>query len=391
MEEGVNLRLGHRYSEEPARLRVERSLAWAAPRLPEASETKVPRWSAGPTWTPPGTNLLVRHRALDGSGRIITNDRVPPAGYEIEFDLGLVHTVAQPGTARLIATEDDFITSLFEGTLDRGLLALGYVELAPLPLLESLELRRDENGHVTLVAGPADPLYQLAEPLGRVGFIESYPINPRELVDVYADRHLRTLYRLMDEPNWTHHYTVGVERPVEDLFALGGLFSQPRVGLIELRVDADGTIGSDLLSSQAARARTVSKSAVRWTGAPLTWEDGLPRAWAARATLSRARRLALTTRASASRRGGGAQPSVLGYIRSTPAEGWSPLFSARHPVLADQYLTRSELEALDMGYVVEGVVGHLLDRRAELTRSPHEIKWASRFGQRRRYVEGAVE
>ncbi|MGH2832473.1 MAG: hypothetical protein ACRDK2_06820 [Solirubrobacteraceae bacterium] len=53
-------------------------------------------------------------------------------------------------------------------------------------------------------------------------------------------------------------------------------------------------------------------------------------------------------------------------------------------------MTRSEIEATDMGYRVDGVLGYVLDRHADRSREalPTEVKWASRFGQRRRYVEG---
>ena len=53
-------------------------------------------------------------------------------------------------------------------------------------------------------------------------------------------------------------------------------------------------------------------------------------------------------------------------------------------------MTRSALEAGDMGYTVQGILGYVLDRFADRTREslPAEIKWASRFGQKRRYDEG---
>ena len=81
---------------------------------------------------------------------------------------------------------------------------------------------------------------------------------------------------------------------------------------------------------------------------------------------------------------------LLGYLRREPSPGWSPLFSAVHPALPDQYVTRSELEATDMGYRVEGILGYVLDRWADRSRDalPAEVKWASRFGQQRRYHEG---
>jgi hypothetical protein len=81
---------------------------------------------------------------------------------------------------------------------------------------------------------------------------------------------------------------------------------------------------------------------------------------------------------------------VIGYVRRDPFAGWGPLFSATHPALGDQYLTRSEIEAIDLGYQLDGVIGYILDGVATRTREhlPAEVKWGSRFGQRRRYIEG---
>jgi hypothetical protein len=83
---------------------------------------------------------------------------------------------------------------------------------------------------------------------------------------------------------------------------------------------------------------------------------------------------------------------ILGYLKRDPATGWSGLFSAVHPALGDQYVTRSELEAIDMGYAIEGILGYVIDRFANRGRDVPlaEVKWASHFGQRRRYVEGPV-
>lgn len=381
----------YRVPEDRAQRAVQRAVAWEAPALPHASGQLVPRWAHTPTWTPPGTILLVRHRSLDGGRCVVTNDRVPPPGFAIEFDLGLVHAFAQPGTARLVATDDGFFTTPFEGELADGLRALGHVEQAPLPMLEGLELRRDpDTGQVTLVAGPADPLYARAEPVGHVGFIESYPINPREPLDVRVDRDLLTLVREVDERAWRHRYAAVPERG--EGVALGGIWARPRPDTTPLWRDPDGTIGSDLLAP--ARCVPGAGAVLRWTAAPLAWAGRRLPAWALRAAASRVR--AVATRApaelvaAAGRRGGGR--AVIGHLRREPAPGWSQLFSARHPVLPDQYLTRSELEARDMGYVVEGIVGYVADRRADTdpTAMPREIKWASRFGHRRRYVEGPI-
>ena len=79
----------------------------------------------------------------------------------------------------------------------------------------------------------------------------------------------------------------------------------------------------------------------------------------------------------------------LGWLRTEPAYGWSPLFSATHPALADQFVTRSEIEATDLGYRVDGVLGYVCDVSADPPREvPGEILWTSRFGRRRRVTEG---
>jgi hypothetical protein len=379
----MRVEIGAPTAPRDAQERMRRTLVWEAPLLPGARRTSVPRWSAGPTWTPPGTILLVRHRALDGGRRIVTNDRVSPAGYEIEYDLGLVHQFAQPGTQRLIASDDGFFRTPFEGELDEGLRALGYVEDAPLPLLEGLEVRRDPAGGVTLVAGVDDPLYPVAEPLGHLGFVESYPINPRTAPDRRANWRLATLVRWADQRAWRHRYGAADGRP-DGAAVLGGLLHEPASGFVALRLEADGTLASELLAPGARRTPSPT-AAARWIGAPLRWSGRRPRAWAVRATLARARMTAARPRRLRE------EPSeLLGYLRAEAAPTWSPLFCATHPVLDDQYATRSELEAIDMGYTVEGILGYIGDGPADrsLEALPREIKWAARFGKERRYHEG---
>ena len=91
---------------EPAEALVRRSVAWQPPRLPELTPGTVRRWKGTATWQPPESVLLSRHRAVDRAHWIVTNGRDAPAGYELEFDLGLVQRHEQPGTRRLVATSD---------------------------------------------------------------------------------------------------------------------------------------------------------------------------------------------------------------------------------------------------------------------------------------------
>lgn len=379
----MRLELGYVEPAAKAAARLQRSLAWEAPLLPSIPEGSVPRWSTIPTWTPPGTHLLVRHRSREDGRCLVTNDRVSPDGFEIEFDLGLVHQFAQPGTQRLIATPDGFVRTRIEGELDEELTGLGYVEEAPLPLLDALEIRRDPlSGRPTLVAGPEDPLFARAEPLGVVGFIESYPINPRRPLDRRVDWWTVPLRRRSDESAWRHRYAAS--RDPADGLSLGGLWPVPAPGFVALEQLPDGRLSTSLLpAGQVARTPVA---AARWVGAPLKWGGRRPQAWAMRAAAARAQRLA-GERGQAPPAG---RPVTLGYVRQEPAPGWSLLVSATHPALPDQFITRSELEATDLGYEVDGVLGRVADGGADRSRDaqPAEIKWGSRFGQERRYYEG---
>jgi hypothetical protein len=384
----VRLGLGWRAAESAAERKVQRSLMWETPMLSRPLRVRVPRWSAGPTWTPPGTILLVRHRSSDGMRRIVTNDRIPPAGYEIEYDLGLVHCFAQPGTQRLIATGDGFFCTPFEGQPIDGLRALGYIETAPLPMLDALELRRDPwSGGLTLVAGAADPLYEVSEPVGHLGFIESYPLNPREAPGLPVNRLLMPLRRWADERGWRHRYAAGGERR-EGAVVLGCVAPCGTGGeeLVNLGLLPDGRLATALLRPPR-RAMLPIGAALRWSAAPVGWAGG-PRMWALRASANRLRHVPLGPSSPV----GCGEARPIGRLRREPLHGWSPLFAATHPVLGDQFVTRSALEAQDMGYVLDGLLGWISDHGADRSVEAQtvEIKWASRFGKRRRYVEGPL-
>lgn len=366
---------------------IARRNAGAAPRLPEAGVGKPARTANSGTWTPPGTMLLVRHRSTDGRRCIVTNDRLSPPGYAIEHDLGLVHATGELGTKRLIVAEDGgFFTTHAEGLLADGYCALGYVEQTLLPLLDPLELRVDPTSErLTLVAGPSDPLHATATPVAKLGFLESYPINPRRRADPRITWRVCALLRAADADHWRHSYTIR-EQPGADEVSLGGLWQDPGHGLIPLRRQRDGLLTSELLTP--ASVRRVWLARTKWAAAPLNWTEGRPHSWAIRAVGGRIRALARHRQPEDVH-----EPAVLGHIRRTPARGWGPLFSATHPALGDQYLTRSEIEAVDLGYRVDGVIGYVMDGLATRTRGhlPAEVKWGSRFGQRRRYAEGHIQ
>ena len=79
----------------------------------------------------------------------------------------------------------------------------------------------------------------------------------------------------------------------------------------------------------------------------------------------------------------------IGYLRSRPAPHHSPLYAAVHPITRDLFPTRSAIEAGDMGYRNVHPLGWIADSGADRRPGRDRIWWASRFGQLRRYHEGA--
>lgn len=382
----MRVELGYTPASTDGERCVQRTLAWEAPHLPGLDHTNMRRWANSATWAPPDSQLLVRHRSLDGCRCVVTNDRNPPRGFAIEFDLGLIHSFAQPGTRRLVAGQRGYFCTPFEGLLDECFSGLGYLEEAPLPMLDPLEIRRDPiSGEEVLVAGTDDPLYDTATPISSLGFIESYPINPRDAPQGQVDWGITTLLRNVDHSRWRHYYGVG-QTNTADSVSLGGVWCQPGRALAELYLSATGRLTSEILT-ETVQSRNDLKVKLRWAAAPLSWPGGRPRGWAIRAATSRVMMLSRQNSPESSL----SRDTLLGYVREYPSPGWSPLFSATHPAVGDQYVTRSELEATDMGYKVDGVLGYVLDRWADCSSNAYsrEIKWASHFGQRRRYVEGA--
>jgi glycosyltransferase involved in cell wall biosynthesis/GT2 family glycosyltransferase len=380
--------VGLTLDREPARDRsvawVHRAVSWQEPRLPGVDPDAPRRWDAAATWTPHDTAPLCRHRALNGDGWIVTNSRQPPPGYCLAYDLGVTHRFSFPGTSRLVADGASFALTDKQDELRDGRLALGYVEQVPLPMLNVLELRRDhETGCDVLVAGPEDPLFNRAEPLATLGWIDPFPINPR-----HTDLHLGpwgavALRRYTDRNVWRHRYRVGAVGDESEGVALGSLLREPGEALVELRLRPDGRVESEL--ARPSRASRDPRLVARWTFAPLRWPS-VPPPSAQRAAGSRARHL---TRGWSPVRRAAARPEVLGWLRRTPAAGYSALLSATHPVTGDQFLTRSKIEATDLGYRVDGVLGYVFNAGAD---SPDVLRtttvlWGSRFGRGRRYAE----
>jgi glycosyltransferase involved in cell wall biosynthesis len=365
---------------------IHRAVSWQEPRLPGHEPDAARRWDAAASWVPPETVPLCRHRSLGGDAWIVTTSRQPPPGYCQSYDLGVLHRFAFPGTRRLVASGETFVLVDDQDELSDGRQALGYVEQAPFPLLNVLELRRDhETGAEVLVAGPDDPLFNRAEPLATLGWIESFPINPRRTELHLGPWGAVALRRRVDRDAWRHRYRTGAATGEGDDVALGSLLREPGEALVELRLRPDGRVESEL--TRPSRLSADPARAARWMLAPLRWASVPPPA-AQRAVGSRARHLA--RRLSPVTRGESVRPEILGWLRRTPAPGYSALFSATHPVTGDQFLTRSEIEATDLGYRIDGTLGYLFNAGADAPTALRTtiVLWGSRFGRGRRYVEG---
>jgi hypothetical protein len=256
---------------------------------------------------------------------------------------------------------------------------LGYVQQLPYVLMAPLERRlvRATGQHV-LSADPLDPIRVDSDLLERIGWVDTVPVSPFGPPERWTAHGLRPLLRRLDLTSSSHRYGSGEE----DGACLGTLWHRAGPGFVALRRDAHGWLGSEL--HRPPRDRSLAQ-VPRWLVAPLRW--GGPR-WGTRAAAARTSRLLGRHRRAGARH----EPAVvLGYLSREPSPGWSPLFSSVHPVIGDQFVTRSALEATDLGYRVTGVLGHICDHDAQVPPPPEpDIPWASRFGRSRRYVEGPV-
>jgi hypothetical protein len=156
----------------------------------------------------------------------------------------------------------------------------------------------------------------------------------------------------------------------------------PEPGSVPVR----STTGGRLLFGEPAEPHPAPSAlaAARYALAPLGWQGVAP---AVTRTMSAGRRAVESLR-SVGRRP--AEPdrsesAVVGYLFGEHAPGRLPLYVADHPVTGDQLLTRSPLEAADMGYGAARVVGHLLPFApvtGSLASRELAVPWAAKFGTR---------
>jgi glycosyltransferase involved in cell wall biosynthesis len=310
----------------------------ADPTLPGAGTYEVPRWAQTSTWVPPHSTLAMRGDHIVGCLR--------DTGFE--------------GTAKL-----------FE---------VGYVELAPLPGMDplSLAIHRETGEHV-LVTHPDDPLLAEVDVIENLGFVDPFPLKPRETPRAERPIGLLGLSRAVDHAARRHRYAIGALAEGEPIAELGALAESALGGSIPAWI-VDGYLVTDRHRPPGHRARPLA--AARWAAEPVAWRGLASPATRAKVAARRgaiaAARLARAPQPPADPAG---EPA--GWLYESDRRGRAPLFAAYHPVTNDQLLTRSPEEATRLGYGEPELLGYIrkiAPLTGDLTTHPLPIPWARRFG-----------
>jgi hypothetical protein len=386
----VSVGLGWPRGEPRDRGIATQRLAWQEPEHP-GLPADFPRRVGPGRWFPLATVVLARHRSPDGHVKF-SNSYAEPRGYHLNRLMGFVQRDPQPSTRQITKLDDELFVADSHGEVPADHVLLGHVDQLPYSMLVPLELRRlHHSGQVVLVGDERDPMRHESDYVSTVGWVEAAPIEPLGPIEHTASWGLATLTRRLDREARRHRYDVLPGTPVAGetpgATRLGGVWDRPfgaEDAMVALERTGDGRLRSVLAASRAGRPTLLQGA--RWAGAPVRWTG--PR-WSTRAVAGRAVRLARSGGAQGDGGSAGAH-EVVGWLRREPAPGCTPLFSATHPVVGDQFVTRSEMEASDLGYLVDGVLGHVADRGADRPPVFEELPWASRFGRGRRYVEGHI-
>lgn len=386
-----------------AKLLEVRWSSWLWPAFPGLSGEARRRWSPTGGWSPPGTALLSRFVDLGTMEYVVALGDAPEPRFAHDFSLGVVQRWEVPGTRQLIADGDDLRLADVNIEVEIGdqdneasdgpaLRELGWIEQAWFVLMDPLELRRvPDTGQLVLCVDRNDPLRDQTEFVSRIGFVESLPLHPNPALRRQVGWGFVPLHRTLDLGTWRHRYGIG-EPPAGGVY-LGAATDRPRRGDIPLSLGPDGRLSTPVLPPRP-RPRSVVELA-RWTSAPLKWARELDESPVELMTdrLRKVRNL----RADRAER---VVPQACGWVAAAPdpEHPTAALYSATHPATGDQFVTRSEWEASDMGYEIDGVLGYAYDppmAKASRTRDPSgsiegpaEIPWGSRLGRSRRRTGG---
>jgi glycosyltransferase involved in cell wall biosynthesis len=380
----VSVPRGTRSERSEHELRVQ-----ALPVFP-GPEEPVSRWTGIPSWSPACTAPLMRHRSFGVEEWTASTSFVPPTGYFPEHNLGLVHLRALDGTQRIMRDSEQRYVAVAQGgepTADEMDESLGYVDQVAFVMLEPLLLCRHAGTSApVLICGDDDPLAGHVEwpPLAVLGYIERFPLNPREVPTSTGTRAwLRGLLRTLDPVARRHRLTLGSAPSDQQTWELGALLDRDPGGGIAAWVDEQGRLHTQ--DYAPTRLPYDARRTLQWVGAPASWRGFAgPRATvraiarrsieALRHTLQRPSIAAPVPR----------QDEPVAWLFAEPAPGRHALYSAIHPVTADQLVTRDPSEARELGYSPERILGYALALApvtGTLQRPLLSVAWGSRFGE----------
>jgi glycosyltransferase involved in cell wall biosynthesis len=353
----------------------------AQPLLPGSGAYEVPRWRDTPTWIPPLSALAIRYRERFGERRIVTSGP-EPVGYDPEHHMGTLRSTGLAGTARVVRIGDRY-RALPRGEweqLPAGAEEIGYAELAHLPGLDALAVAvHRATKQPLLVTLPDDPILDQVEVIETLGFIDPFPLKPRETPSAQRPDGLLGLTKAADVDRRRHRYAIGSVPQGELLGELGGLAESELGGSIPAWI-VDGRLVTD--RHRPPQRWFGAAKAARWVAEPAAWRGLTPRSTQAKAIL---RRSAMAARRLAHPESPGAEAEgpPAAWLFEPDRPGLTPLFASYHPVSDDQLLCRSPEEAAQLGYLAPALLGFLrlvAPQTGELDQRPLAIPWARRFG-----------
>lgn len=380
--------------------RLERELRSAEKPLFSGASASVERWTRTPTWLPAATVPLVRSQRFGFEEWVVTSTAPPPEGYNPEYYLGVIHMRALQGTKRITRSREHGYVAVplgGEPTGDEMEESLGYVDEVAFSMLEPLLLcRHVRTGALLLICGEDDPLRGAVEwpPLAVLGYVDRFPLNPRNVPTSPPTRaFLRGVLRTMDTVTRRHRVALGPAAHADDrTWELGALLDRDPGDGVGVWVDDEGRLHTE--SYAPTRHPYDIRRTLRWIAAPASWR-GFGRGQAR--TRAIARRALDATHYTVDRPGIADQAvpdrNPEAWLMSSPGPGRCPLYSAIHPVTADQLVTRDPSEARELGYRSVQLLGYALALApvtGTLRRPRVSIPWGSRFGETLTLSEDAL-
>lgn len=343
----------------------------------------------GPSWYPAFTAPLVRSQRFGFEEWAVTATAAAPAGFNPEYYLGVVHLRSLQGTHRVVRDGErgwSTVAPGLEPTGEEMEASLGYVDQVAFTMLEPLLVcRHARTGAPLMICGEDDPLHGAVEwpPLAVLGYIDRLPVNPRKVPTSPPSRAwLRGVVRTVDPHERRHRVGLGEVPAGQAPWELGALLDRDPGDGIAASLDSAGRLHTGAYAPTRHPfdvARTL-----RWVGAPATWRGfGRPRA-RMRAIARRGAEAVrhVTARPGIAAAGAPARPDA--WLLRDPGVDRHPLYSAVHPVTADQLVTRDPSEPRELGYGPVRLLGYALTLApvTGMLRRPHvSIPWGSRFGE----------